>query len=175
MSAMSLPEISCRILLQLADVVRQLDPDIFVRPSAALSHATIGQHIRHTLEFFQCLERGLPKGVVNYDEREHNQMLQENRQLALSVIDEIDLFIQGQHENVTLSLEVGYDRSSDRTQSVPTNYFRELSYNIEHAIHHMALIKVGLRELAPHVSLPRDFGVAVSTLRYQEAMLVRQE
>lgn len=175
MSATSLPEISCRILSQLADVVRQLDSDIFIRPSAALSHATIGQHIRHTLEFFQCLERGLPKGIVNYDEREHNQMLQENRQLALAVIDEIDAFIRGRGENVSLSLEVGYERSSDRTQAVPTNYYRELSYNIEHAIHHMALIKVGLQELAPHVSLPSDFGIAVSTLRYQEAMLVRQE
>lgn len=168
---MMLTDVSCRILEQLADVTRQLDSTDFIRPSRALSQATIGQHVRHTLEFFQCLERGLQKGIVNYDERDHNEMLQENRELALQVIGEISAFLRGRHGNVPLSLEVGYDRTSDKTQTVPSNYYRELSYNIEHAVHHMALIKIGLREVAPHVTIPPGFGVAVSTLRHQEAML----
>jgi hypothetical protein len=168
---MTLTDVSCRILEQLADVTRQLDSTDFTRPVRTLSQATIGQHVRHTLEFFQCLERGLPKGIVNYDERDHNEMLQENRELALDVIDEISAFLRGRDGNVALSLEVGYERTSDKTEMVPSNYYRELSYNIEHAVHHMALIKIGLREVAPHVTIPPDFGVAVSTLRHQEAML----
>jgi hypothetical protein len=168
---MTLTDVSCRILEQLADVTRQLDSTDFVRPSRALSQATIGQHVRHTLEFFQCLERGLPKGIVNYDERDHNELLQDNRELALNVIGEISAFLRGHEGNVPLSLEVGYDRTSDNTQTVPSNYLRELSYNIEHAVHHMALIKIGLREVAPYVTIPPGFGVAVSTLRHQEAML----
>jgi len=167
---MTLTDVSCRILEQLADVARQLDSADFIRPSRALSQATIGQHVRHTLEFFQCLERGLAKGIVNYDERDHNEMLQENRELALDVIGEISAFLRGRDGNIPLSLEVGYDRTSDKTEMVPSNYYRELSYNIEHAVHHMALIKIGLREIAPQLNLPPDFGVAVSTLRYQEAM-----
>jgi hypothetical protein len=39
-------------------------------------------------------------------------------------------------------------------------------YNVEHAIHHMALIKVGLKEVCPAVKIPADFGVAVSTVKY---------
>lgn len=172
---MTLTDVSCRILQQLADVMRQLDSADFVRPSVSLSQATIGQHVRHTLEFFQCLERGLPKGVVNYDEREHNELLQENRELALQVIDQITTFLRNREGNVSLSLEVGYERSSDRTQTVPSNYFRELTYNIEHAVHHMALIKIGLWEVAPRVALPVDFGVAVSTLRHQESLLASRQ
>ena len=173
---MTLTDVSCRILEQLADVTRQLDSTEFVRPSGALSQATIGQHVRHTLEFFQCLERGLSKGIVNYDERDHNEMLQDNRGLTLDVISGISAFLRSRDDNVALSLEVGYDRTTDKTQTVPSNYYRELSYNIEHAVHHMALIKIGLREVAPHVTIPPDFGVAVSTLRHQEAMLAaRQE
>jgi hypothetical protein len=168
---MTLTDVSCHILKQLADVTRQLESADFIRPSQVLSQATIGQHVRHTLEFFQCLERGLPKGIVNYDERDHNEMLQDNRELALLVIGEISAFLRDRDENVPLSLEVGYDRISDKTQVVPSNYYRELSYNIEHAVHHMALIKIGLREVAPHVIIPPDFGVAVSTLRHLESKL----
>ena len=170
-----LTKVSCRILEQLADVTRQLENADFTRPSTALSQATIGQHVRHTLEFFQCLERGLPMGIVNYDAREHNEMVQENRELALQVIDQLLSFLKSQHENVPLRLEVGYERTSDNTQSITTNFHRELSYNIEHAVHHMALIKVGLKELTPDVVLPPDFGVAVSTLRHQEAVLAARQ
>jgi hypothetical protein len=167
---MTLIEVSCRILDHLVVVTRQLEPTEFVRPSQALSQATIGQHIRHTLEFFQCLERGLPSGVVNYDERAHSELLQENRDFALLAMEKIASFLRSQDKNIPLSLHVGYERDSDETQTVPSNYYRELSYNIEHAVHHMALIKIGLREVAPQVKLPPDFGVAVSTLRHQEAV-----
>jgi hypothetical protein len=33
----------------------------------------------------------------------------------------------------------------------------------------MAIFKIGLREVAPEINLPPDFGVASSTLRYQSA------
>jgi hypothetical protein len=46
---------------------------------------------------------------------------------------------------------------------------RELVYNIEHVVHHMALVKIGLKELLPDLDLPDDFGVAVSTIRYQHS------
>lgn len=172
---MTLSEAACHVLAQLSDVVRQLDAEQFVRPSITLSDATIGQHMRHSLEFFQCLQRGLPKGVVNYDKREHNEALQQNPQRALTALDEIMDFLRSQPENIPLLLEIGYDRTSDQPQSVPSNLYRELSYTIEHAVHHMALIKVGLREVAPGISLPADFGVAVSTLRYREVILARQD
>jgi hypothetical protein len=68
-----------------------------------------------------------------------------------------------------LTLEVGYDADSDDCVTISTNYFRELTYNIEHAIHHMAIMKIGVREIAPYIPLDENFGVAVSTVRYRGA------
>jgi hypothetical protein len=68
-----------------------------------------------------------------------------------------------------LQLEVGYERNSDTHVTIDTNYLRELSYNIEHAVHHMAIMKIGLKEVAAYVPLPDDFGIAVSTLRHAES------
>ncbi len=160
-----------QILTQLEDVLQQVSKQEFVQTSPALSEATIGQHTRHTLEFFVCLETGLPTGTVNYDQRAHDRSIEEDKEVALGLITRLKTFIQQYPDNQPLRLEVGYERHSDECVSVETNYYRELAYNIEHAVHHMALVKIGLRDVAPRVTLPAGFGIAVSTLRHQERVL----
>ena len=49
---------------------------------------------------------------------------------------------------------------------VTTTYFREIIYNTEHTIHHLALIKVGLIELNINIVNP-EFGMAYSTIKYK--------
>lgn len=158
-----------QILNQLEHVVEQIQPQDFCRPSVALSNSTIGQHLRHTVEFFLCLENGFDSGTVNYDKRQHDKLVESDKFLALATLNRIREFVQSVQSDKSLILEVGYDRHTETTIPVTTNYFRELTYNIEHAIHHMAIMKIGVRELAPYVKLADHFGVAVSTVRYQEA------
>jgi uncharacterized damage-inducible protein DinB len=168
---MQLTHLSSRILGQLSDAMRQLAPEDFCRASRALSNATIGQHLRHTLEFFICLERGLSSGVVNYDNREHDERMEKDKDTAIEAMVRVINFVRTLKENHPLVLEVGYDVDSDEAQSMETNVFRELTYNIEHAVHHMAMIKIGLRDVAPYVVIPPDFGVAVSTMRHKASLL----
>lgn len=156
------------ILNQLKSIVTQLRAEDFVRPSATLSGSTVGQHLRHTLEFFLCLESGFESGTINYDKRRHDKQIETDKQLALAVIIRVRHFITSQQNDRTLNLEVGYDPDSDARHTILTNYFRELTYNIEHAIHHMAIIKIGVREVAPYITLVENFGVAVSTVRHRE-------
>lgn len=164
-----------RILNQLSDIIQQLDENDFARPSAALGKATVGQHTRHTLEFFLCLERGFRNGIVNYDKRAHDKLIETDKFVALNTINQIRDFIVWQKNDQPLELEVGYERDSEACITIETNYFRELIYNIEHAVHHMAIMKIGLREVAPYVSFPPDFGIAVSTMRHQEALAAHVE
>ncbi len=157
------------ILNQLEDVVRQVLDEDFSKPSAALSQATIGQHFRHTVEFFICLENGFEKGVVNYDKRNHDHVIERDRLIASASLRRIRNFISTNHDDKTLKMEVAYERDCEDWVTIETNYRRELIYNIEHAVHHMAIMKIGIREIAPYVQLPADFGIAVSTIRYKEA------
>jgi hypothetical protein len=166
---MNLSKACIEILHQLAELVRNIRPEDFSRPSDALNKATIGQHLRHTLEFFICLEDGYEKSVVNYDKRNHNTLMEINKEIALESIGHIIDFVQTIKENKALKLEVGYDLIQDDYIQVETNVIRELIYNIEHAIHHMAIMKIGIREIAPYINLPYNFGIAASTIRYQGA------
>ena len=159
------------ILNQLEGTIRQLNDKDFSKPSLALGESTIGQHTRHTLEFFLCLEKGFQKGIVNYDKRAHDKLIETDKFVALDAIDQIREFVLSQKQDQSLKLEVGYERDTEDCITIETNYFRELTYNIEHAVHHMAIMKIGLREVAPYVKFASDFGVAISTVRHQESLV----
>lgn len=168
---MQLVEACDTILGQLADLVERIEERDFVTPSESLGRSTIGQHLRHTLEFFMCLEAGVQSGTVNYDTRAHDRIIEADKFLALAAIYRIRAFVRQQPPRQSLKLEVGYKRHSEEAVRLDTNYLRELTYNIEHAVHHMAIMKIGVREVAPYVTLPSDFGIAVSTIRYQETSM----
>ncbi|MEM9328327.1 MAG: DinB family protein, partial [Bacteroidota bacterium] len=71
------------LLHQLTSVLTQLTDEDFSKPIGVLSGSSVGQHVRHTIEFFICLMDGVGKGEINYDNRKHDQFIQEDRKLAL--------------------------------------------------------------------------------------------
>jgi hypothetical protein len=164
---MNLTQPCLNILTQLSDLTSELRENDFSKPSGTLNGSTLGQHLRHTLEFFICMEDGYNKGIINYDKRAHDKLIETDKVIALEVIDRIKAFVKNLEDNKPLSLEVGYDLERDEFLTVETNVIRELVYNIEHAVHHMAIMKIGIKDIAPYVKLPHDFGVAASTVRYK--------
>ncbi|MBX2955941.1 MAG: DinB family protein [Cyclobacteriaceae bacterium] len=167
---MSVKNACCDILSQLTHLVNQLSEHEYSKPIESLGHSSIGQHVRHTLEFFICLEQGFGTGSINYDKRSHDKLVETDKYLALSTLNRINEFVTSNTQNKVLSLEMNYSLDQEILISVETNYLRELIYNIEHAVHHMAIIKIGVREVVPHINLPSTFGIASSTLRYQERL-----
>ena len=169
---MKLHQACNNILLQLTQLVNQISEQDFTKPVDTLGNSTIGQHLRHTLEFFICLEQGFEKGIINYDKRAHDKLIESDKFIALSVLNTIKGFINSQPTDKPLKLEAGYDLDKEEFVTIETNFLRELVYNIEHAVHHMAIIKIGIREVASYVKLSPDFGIAASTIRYHETATV---
>lgn len=165
---MELKTASANVLNQLSAVIRQMSDEEFTRQVPGLHNSTLGQHIRHTLEFYTCLIDGYKSGFVNYDKRNHDHRIESDKDLALAVIDDILKFLDKDHPDKKFTLEVCYNEEEEINFAVESSFMRELVYNVEHAIHHMALIKVGVREICPQIELDNSFGVAVSTLRYQK-------
>ena len=168
---MTLSEAASETLSQLAVIVDRILPQDFSKPSEALGGSTIGQHIRHTLEFFTCLQRGYENGTVNYDERPHDHQVQSDKEIALESLKTMITFISNLQDDRPLSLQVSYDSEGSRFHTVKTTLMREVVYNIEHAVHHMALIRIGLSEVAPYVQVGEGFGIAASTVRYNRSIV----
>ena len=153
------------VFLQLTASVGQLTDEQYVHQCQTLTGATIGKHVRHVIELFQSLQNGYEHGIVNYDSRKRDIRIENEKQLALSLLNEIRADLNKKDKD--LSLETSYDEDSGEVVFIKTNYNREIVYNLEHAILHMALIRIGINEVSS-VELPENFGVAPSTIRYRQ-------
>jgi hypothetical protein len=154
------------VFLQLTASLEKLDSKQYIRPCTNLFNATIGQHVRHVIELFQCLEAGYETGMVNYENRKRDTRIETEKSIAISLLNGIRSRIR--KENIHLLLETSYDEHSDQMIRIESNYYREIAYNLEHAIHHMALIRVGINEVSD-IALPSEYGVASSTIKHQRS------
>jgi hypothetical protein len=60
------------VFVQLTTTLDQLNRQQYSQPCLTLFNATIGQHVRHIIELFQCLENGYASGSVNYEKRKRD-------------------------------------------------------------------------------------------------------
>jgi len=153
------------VFVQLTESLNQLDDSQYIQPSKNLLNATVGQHVRHIIELFMCLDKGYDSGVVNYEKRKRDAAIEANRGLANHLLQKI--YSNLDRPNRNLLLESGYDEDSSETITIITNYYREIIYNLEHTVHHMALIRIGINEVST-VKVAEEFGVASSTIKYRK-------
>ncbi len=150
---------------QLTNVLDRLTAEQYQSPSANLSGSSIGQHTRHVIELFQCLQAGYASGEVCYDNRKRDVQIETDKQFAQTLLNEIAETLE--QPDKELRLLGMYDEAATGQLQVATNYHRELLYNLEHTVHHMALIRVGLKELNAEPAA-EHFGIASSTIRHRE-------
>ena len=162
---MHLKNATQELLRQLRGVLEDLSDKQYTAPVDLLSGATIGQHVRHIVEFFQELARGYEEGTVNYDRRNRNHGLEIDRCFALRLLAETGLAVDRPDKDLMVVAHL-YP-GDDEPVLIRTNYYRELLYNIEHIVHHMALLRIGIDNVAKIV-LPVNFGVAASTIKFRQ-------
>lgn len=143
----------------------QIDRDLYARSLDVYSGSSLGGHTRHIVEFFTCLLDQCESGKVNYDTRKREKEIEENPIFAQEKIEEIRRKMPALPLHSTVFLGYCYNENNE-VSFVETTVYRELVHTIDHAVHHMALIKIGLRLYAPDIVISPDFGVARATCNY---------
>ena len=149
-------------LEQFKEVLQGLPKDCYSQSCSVLSNSTIGQHTRHIIELYLCLLNGYETADVSYDRRERDLKIEQDLSFAIKQLE----YIQAQLDRPNKSITISYELAGSET-CFDSNYFREVMYNLEHTIHHHALIKVGVEHFTS-IQLPESFGVAPSTMQYRE-------
>ncbi len=158
---MLLPSIH-KTLNELSDLLSQFNDCDYINPCSGLSNATVGEHTRHIIEMFQCLEKQYDSGIINYDARNRDYQIQTDITFAKETIQTILNQLDKPNKNLQLQQIV-----DDEELLIDSNYNRELLYNLEHCIHHQALIKVAILQMN-HIQIDENFGVARSTIEYKK-------
>lgn len=164
---MQILETNSTIIQQYTTLVKSMNSDEFVTKSKLLEGATIGQHVRHVLEFYMELIKGcdLHCAEVCYDDRKRHLELETNQSLVAKTFEGVEKDIL--NANLDKPIVVCSKHTSDehiKTKS-ESSFHRELVYAMDHAIHHMAIIKLAMKVEFPQIKLNENMGIAPSTLR----------
>lgn len=157
------------VLNALKQLLIKLPKNKFNEPSEFLFGATIGEHFRHIVEFYQCCLNSKGNTSLNYDLRKRNLEMESNPKYGLiilnSLLEEIENLSDVKNTK-TIHLSASFE--PNELDSAESSFFRELTYCLDHCIHHQALIKISLKQFGCLDLLDRNFGVAFSTQRYRD-------
>ena len=160
------------VLQQGLALLLELNGESFAAMAPEPYSASIGQHYRHVLDHFLCLESGLAAGEIDYDNRERNPRLETDLDYARATTERlINVFKQYDFELLNrpcvVKYSVGY--GSAAPMRLPSIVARELAFCIGHAVHHYAIVRLLCDSVG--VEVVPEFGVAPSTLKYRAGQM----
>ena len=156
-------------LNEIKNLLVQLTNENYTQILKHLSGATIGQHVRHIIEFYQTIVDIDTRNSINYDIRRRNLRIEEDINYAIQLIEDISNFFCVSIPDRNCKLESNLSSNNNECLTIPTSLYRELAYCLEHSIHHQALIKVGLIELDKVDCINSNFGIAPATIRHKKS------
>ena len=149
-------------LKSLSNLLLLLTDKQYNQKIAFLGNASIGGHTRHIIELLKCATDGYNTGTVDYLNRVRDLAIERDKSFAMQKLSIIAKQIIQSDKKMNLVVE---SCEESYANYVTTTYHREIVYNAEHAIHHLALIRVALREMQLEI-VDDDFGMAYSTIKY---------
>lgn len=165
---MKLQDVTIEILGQLIEMTDQFSQEEYTRPLDLLSNNSVGRHLRHILEFYDLAVRAGNTGKLNYDKRDRNLALENTPREAVSKMKELIVLMRLMKEDLVLKLEASYSPDSKNDVKITTTFYRELLYNVEHAVHHMAIMAIAVKVDFRHIRLSENFGIAYSTVQHKQ-------
>jgi len=123
---------------------------------------SIGQHLRHNLNFVNAVISGIETGVIDYARRVRDRRIEDERAFAdaaiVRILDQLSVI-----NDTTIAMEVMVGSEIDPMIVHRSTISRELEFVLSHTIHHYALIK---GRIGSEAGIGTEFGVAPSTLEY---------
>lgn len=157
------------IAAQVQSLLDLMNNKSYSQPLTTFNGSSVGQHIRHIVDFYLCLINGLDASNINYDKRERNPNIETDCLAAKNRIAIIANKVQTVDIEKRVMVCSSYVADENvELKSVPSSIGRELMYAYDHAIHHLAMIKIGMQIHFPEILIDKDLGVAPSTLKYRQ-------
>ena len=146
------------------ELLRLLESKDYTSGYKPAFHSTIGAHFRHVLEHYRCFISQLETGVICYDRRERNALLETDIDFAARTLVQLtQALAQLGPESFRQSYQMA-DELSDGL--VATSLQRELLFLQSHTMHHYAIIGAMARAFGKQPK--QGFGIAIATLNHEQ-------
>ena len=152
------------ILLQARRYLSQVEPRRYTEVRRPRFQSSAGEHMRHVLDHYQAIRRGLDTGEVDYTRRRRGDAVERDPNAALTEVEQLrgwlaELAPAALERPLTVVTEVSI--SEQLVRRLPSSGLRELAFAGSHAVHHYAQ----LRQIAFEQGwrLDEAFGLAPAT------------
>ena len=159
----------CAALLEEAVVLLERIPDPVFQNGREPSAGGVGNQLRHCLDCFACLAKGLDSGRIDYDRRDRDTRVEEERRFA---VRQLRATARGLRDEVARAQERDLVVRMDEPGRGPaegwhrSSLARELRFLATHTIHHFALIALLLERRG--IEVDPAFGLAPATAHFQQ-------
>ena len=138
----------------------------------------IGVHVRHVMDHLQAFLTGLGSSEVDYNTRNRSAACETDLDIANMQLETIVEQVKKLNKEprlmkMDLMIVSEIDCFSTHSETVHSNFAREVLYLINHTIHHAAYIRLLLRNR--DIALPDHIGIAPCTATFQRMTHRAQE
>jgi hypothetical protein len=155
------------VLEQIIGLLQNIDGQVYIHKLNVLNQASLGQHLRHIADFYLCLLAGADTAKIDYCQRQRDPAMEQDINIMCNILMDIKFKINDLDENKPIHVVPDYAPDEAQRQVVASSLGRELMYAFDHALHHLALVKIGLQCHFPQVPVDPNMGVAPSTIRHR--------
>ena len=155
---------------QIYDLLDLLTNEQYSQKLTTFNGSTIGQHTRHIIDFYLCLVNGTLLDNIDYDRRQRNPLIESDIEVARATIEGFVEKVGNLDVQKMVKVHSCFSPEEEQTGFIGSSVGRELMYAYDHAIHHLAMIKIGLNIHFPTIPVSKDLGVAPSTLKYRKGI-----
>ncbi len=156
-----------RLIDQIISTIELIDSQDYDRELELYNGSTLGKHFRHIYDFFNCLLQQCECQLVDYCQRDRDAQIESDMDYAKRSFESLKDGLQNIDEDQVITVKADFELEPGVRPVVQTSIGREVMYAYDHAVHHLAIVKIGLRDLYPDKPFDQNMGVAASTIRHQ--------
>lgn len=153
------------------ELLSSVSDELYTKNNGPYNKSGIGRHFRHIIEHYFSLIDSKYIGLIDYDARERNLRLENDREFMISSLRQVVSSLQelsNTPEKLAQTVQIRSNEGvgEDNSPLSESTIRRELQFLISHTVHHYALIGLILETLG--FKPDESFGVAPSTLKYEQ-------
>lgn len=148
------------------ELLTLVSDDLYTKNNGPYNKSGIGRHFRHIIEHYYSLIDNNFEGLIDYDSRERNLRLENDRQFMIAslsgVINSLETLKTDQSKlDSKIQVRSNEGIGEENSPLSESTIRRELQFLISHTVHHYALIGLILETLG--FKPDNSFGVAFNT------------
>jgi len=132
-------------------------------------HSSIGSHVRHILDFYECIFTGIENNLVDLTNRERDLNVENDCNCAMVYLEQILNSLKSSNLKMTDEIEVLDDLGQGKIR-IKYTVGSLLAQANSHTIHHYAIINYILDRLNIKME-DEDFGLNPTSPRKQQTQL----